>query len=260
MLNLGLKLWSLDFIKNKEFIKSAMDNLHAGHFSYVELFALPNSFEDTKEEIAKHLKDVPVIVHAPHIMQGIDIGKIELFDDNIKKHKDSIQFADMLNAKHIIVHAHLQGTTESAIKHIKTLNDKRIIIESLPYFEMHNKEARNKGINSSTIKQIMDETGCGLCLDFSHIISAANARGIAPFQALYEFHKLKPNMYHICDGEIKGAYDEHLHFGQGNYPLKELIEKYVTPGLPITMETGFGVPTNTDKWKNDSIYLNRLFK
>lgn len=259
MLNLGLKLFSTDFIKNPEFIISAMQNIKAGHFSYIELFAVPDTFEKTKDTVKKFLKDIPVIIHAPHIVQKVDIGNMDIFDENIKKHQDSIKFADMLNAKYIIVHAQVSGTTENAIKHIKALNDDRIVVESLPYFEHGKKETLNLGARPEQIKQIMDATGCGFCFDFSHITCAAIALEKDPYEFYEAFFKLKPNMYHICDGKMDSTFDAHLHFGTGNYPLKEFIEKYVTPDSPITMETGRGLPKNTDKWVNDSIYLNNLF-
>ena len=258
MLNLGLKLWSSDFFERTDFIKSAIENVHKGYFNYIELFAVPDTFNDTKEKIKSQLNNIPVIIHAPHLKQGIDIGNMDIFDENIKKHKDSLQFADLLDGKYIIVHSHISGTTENAIKHIKELNDKRIVVESLPYFEQGNTNILNLGAKPEDIKEIMEATNCGFCFDFSHITCAANALGEDPYKFYEEFFKLKPNMYHICDGKMDSTLDAHLHFGQGNYPLKELIEKYVVPGSPITMETGRGLPTNTNLWVEDSIYLNNL--
>ena len=67
-------------------------------------------------------------------------------------------------------------------------------------------------------------------------------------------------MYHLCDGDFLSDKDEHRHYGEGNYPLAELLNDYTNPETYITMETGHGIPTTIQPWIDDITYLKNLIK
>ncbi len=114
------------------------------------------------------------------------------------------------------------------------------------------------GTTPEEIKYVMDYAGCGFCFDFSHAVCAANSLGLDLEKQLSGFYKLKPTLYHMCDGDVRGTEDEHMHYGEGNFPLKEFLQKYVAADAMITMETGAGMPINASAWIEDFNYLHLL--
>lgn len=110
----------------------------------------------------------------------------------------------------------------------------------------------------SEIKYIMQETGYGFCFDFSHAICAALELNQDIETQLRDFFALKPTVYHMCDGDIHKAEDSHMHFGDGNYPLKHFLNDLTDQNAYITMETGTGVIKHSDLWIKDYSYLKSI--
>lgn len=262
MRKFGVKLWSKDFVKNKEFARQSINAVKDGHFDYVELFALPNSFEELHNSIYDELKELNVIIHAPHSCFNVDTGNKELFAQNQEKIKSSLQFADLLKSEIIILHPGFnagQKFIDESIRQFKLFNDARITVENMPsYCSSTNKTLH--GSSPMQIKQFIDETGCKFCLDFSHAICAANTHKRNTYNDLAEYQKLNPCMYHMCDGEWNSDADEHRHYGHGDYPLDVLLNHYTNPKTYITMETGMSLPTTISPWINDIMYLKKLQK
>jgi len=262
MRKFGLKLWSGDFIKNKEFVKSAEKAIKDGQFGYVELFALPDTFNDTKTEVLAHLKGVQAIIHAPHARQAFNLSDKEAFDDNRRKLKDSQQFADLLDAEFIILHPGFRENPnglEENIRQFKAFKEARLIIENMP-FECSSTHHDMEGVTVAEIKTFINETKCGFCLDFSHAICGANHYKYNIYKILEEFNKLNPKLYHLCDGNITDTVDEHLHYGEGNYDLARLITEYTHDNSLITMETGHGIPNDVTPWLEDLRYIKALIE
>ena len=116
------------------------------------------------------------------------------------------------------------------------------------------------GSTPEEIKYIMDETGCGFCLDFSHAACAAYYFKHDIDEVFKRYLALKPAMYHICDGVKGETYDMHKHFGEGDYPLAHFLNDYTDENAYITMETGHGVLEHNDLWVKDYQYIKSLLK
>ncbi len=262
MKQFGLKLWSKDFIKNKEFVKDAETALKEGKFDYLELFALPSTFEETKDLVAAGFKGVKTVIHAPHAIQHLDISNPDEFANNRERLKDSQLFADMLGADIIILHPGMQRGEqflEESIRQFKLLNDSRLTVENLPGYCSQTKRELH-GIEPKEIKRIMAETKAKFCLDFSHAICGANTYNRDIYEVLGEFFAMKPAMYHLCDGDVASTNDSHLHYGEGNYDLARLVNEFTDENALITMETGHGIPTDVTPWINDITYIRSLIK
>ena len=235
----GIKVWSKDVLKNPDFFNKAAEAVKNGTFGYIELFAIPDSFNETQSLIAPAIKGLPVVIHAPHSCFGLDTGNPELETSNQKKFEDSRRFADLLNAEIIILHAGA-GASEAClsetIRQFRNIGDSRIAVENLPLI-CSSTHVRLHGNIPAEIQRIITETGCKFCLDFSHAVCAANSTNADVWQTLNAFAALNPSMYHLCDGNINGTDDEHLHYGEGNYDLKRLVTEYVEPNALVTMET-----------------------
>lgn len=260
MRKFGLKLWSKDFIKNKDFTKDAERALKDGLFDYLELYALPDSFEDTKDAVKTGFLGTEVVIHAPHAMQDLDISNVEEFENNKKRLEASQRFADMLQADMIILHPGMgrgeQFLAES-IRQFKAFNDKRLIVENLPGYCSQTKRLLH-GIEPCEIKRFIKETNARFCFDFSHAICGANTYNRDVYEVLVEFKALNPAMYHLCDGDVKSTNDSHLHYGEGNYDLRRLVLEFTADDALITMETGKGLPESVQPWVDDIAYIHKL--
>lgn len=257
----GLKLWSKDFIKNKEFAYAAEKALKEGKFGYLELFALPDTYDVVNSMVKEAFDGVKTVIHAPHSVQNLNLSDADSFMDNQHKLRDSQRFADLLNASIIILHpGFMTGDhdLEENIRQFQLFNDKRLAVENLPLL-CSSTHKNLVGVKPSHIKQLIDEAHCQFCLDFSHAICGANSYHSDVYQVLDEFKKLKPDMYHLCDGDINSIDDAHLHYGQGNYDLKRLVNEYTTDDALITMETGHGIPSSVQPWLDDLAYIRKLY-
>lgn len=260
MRQFGLKLWSKDFIKNIDFVKDAERALKEGYFDYLELFALPSSFEDTKEAVSAGFSGQKVVIHAPHNIQQLDIANADEFENNRLRLKDSQFFADLLKADIIILHPGMQKGEKflaESIRQFKAFNDKRLTVENLPAYCSQTKLELH-GVTPLEIRRIIEETGAKFCLDFSHAICGANSCYADIYEVLNAFKALKPSMYHLCDGDVSSTNDSHLHYGMGNYDLKCLIAEFTTENALITMETGHGIPVDVKPWLDDVAYVRRF--
>ncbi|MBP5699220.1 MAG: TIM barrel protein [Alphaproteobacteria bacterium] len=259
MRKFGLKLWSMDFIKNKDFVLSAEKALKDGKFGYLELFALPDTFDLVEKEI-RIFKGIKTVIHAPHDKYGFNTSDRNLFADNQHMLYDSQRFADLLKAKIIITHPGYRSNVnvlEENIRQFRAFNEPRLAVENLPYTcsSMH-KDL--EGATPDEIKCFIDEVPCQFCFDFSHAVCSANHFKQDVYEFLAKFAKLKPCMYHLCDGDITSTFDAHLHYGEGNYNLKRFVSEFTSKNALITMETGFGLPSSVQPWLDDLAYIQSL--
>ena len=170
MKKLGIKIWTRDVVKNRNFFEQAVAAVKNKDFDYLELFVFPNSYNDTAEVIRRELKGCPTIIHNSHSAYGFDAGDADCLAGNLRDVGDSQKFADMLNAEIIIVHAGCgceERHLEETIRQFKRFDDKRIAVENMPASCSVSGKALH-GVFPEQIERIMSETGCKFCLDFSH--------------------------------------------------------------------------------------------
>lgn len=261
MRKFSFKLFSTNLAENpvivdgaEAFVRSHPDN------TFIELMVVNNSPESQLREYARRFAGVPVTIHAPHNAMGFDTGRRDWEKSNREILANSQLAADILGADVIVVHAgcgHNPENLKETARQFKLFNDKRIVVENLPY-SSKNVDDTMHGNTPEEIKYIMDEAGCGFCFDFSHAVCAANYLHLDIEKQLEGFYNLKPTVYHMCDGNIGEIWDEHRHFGEGNYPLQEFLLNYTAPDARITMETGHGRPADTKAWEQDYDYMQKL--
>lgn len=236
--------------ESAEFAKSVKD-------VFIELTALAETSADAWQIIKNQIGNTEVRIHASYI--GLDTGNRELERQNKKIVAMAQRAADLFDAKTIIVHAgygHAPQCLEETARQFKLFKDERIVVENLPYFD--NNGDKLHGHSADEIKYIMNESGCGFCFDFSHAICAALSLRHDVETHLKEFFALNPTVYHMCDGDITTAKDMHLHFGEGNYPLKHFLNDFTDEQAYITMETGKGAEQHCDFRIKDYNYLKSL--
>jgi len=180
------------------------------------------------------------IVHCPHHHDSINLA----LNKGINHVKSSIKFAEKIKAKYAIVHAGFLHTKQdkdffikNAIKVIKKLNDfskkhkVKLLVENVPLRAI---AAVEVGSNSEEMKLILKETGCGLCLDFSHAYHASVSYKIDYKKFIEDMYKLKPTMFHLYDGISGQEVDSHLPLGKGNLDIPFFL-KFIK-NEPVTLE------------------------
>lgn len=260
MRKFGFKFFSTNLHNVPTLIKDCADYVTTKDDMFLELMVVASSSEQDLYEIKKQVGNAEVRIHAPHHVMGFDAGNRALEKQNMEIFAKAQAAADMFNAKTIVVHAgcsHGKDYIKETARQFKLFNDKRIVVENLPFID--NADGKElQGGTANEIKYIQDACGCGFCFDFSHAICAAVSLNKDIEQQLAEFYALKPNVYHMCDGDMTQNKDSHDHFGEGNYPLKHFLCDFTDDNAYITMETGHGIPQNKDLWVNDYHYLKAL--
>lgn len=247
----GLKLWST----NKNYTNDIVRLFDKKIFDYIELYSFPESYSDTIN-LWKQFK-IPFVVHAPHFTHGMNLSDKKYFEKNIILANEAKRYADDLHADKIIFHPGAEGRIEETVRQLKIINDGRILIENKPHYSNDGKYLC-VGHTPEEISFAMSETGYRFCLDFAHAILSAKSKKIEPLSYIKEFIKLKPAMFHLCDGEVNELYDSHYRYGKGNYPLKDIF-KLLPQNAVITTETNRDSKDNLNDFEQDILYLKSLF-
>jgi endonuclease IV len=203
----GLKLWSI----NTNLIDQAVHLIDENVFDYIELFVIPDS------KISPFLIDVPYIIHIPHHKFGVNIGDSTIKEYNLQKIKESIAWADQLNAKCLILHAG-HGSMQHATDLLCELLDSRLLIENMPKVGLNDEGMI--GYSPEQIDELIGDSDIGLCLDFGHAVKAALSMGVDHKGYIKRFLPFEPRVFHLSDGTLDEEKDEHLNIGDGEYDLR----------------------------------------
>ncbi|MCX6113055.1 MAG: TIM barrel protein [Proteobacteria bacterium] len=252
MHKLGLKLWST----NDYYIKHALSLYDDDLYDYIELYAVPDSYEDFISKW-KEIK-IPFIIHAPHFLGGLNFSKREYFDKNVNLAGQALKYADALRSKFVIFHPGIGGEIKETARQINLIKDSRIIIENKPYFAVNKKYICN-GSSPEEISFVVNECAVGFCLDIGHCFCSANAKDIDPMLYLQEFLKIGPSVVHISDGHYKGLEDDHLHLGHGNFDLTNIL-MLVDKISNITIETDKDSKENLEDFRQDAYFLKNILE
>jgi endonuclease IV len=246
-MQIGLKLGS----KDKMYTQDILSLYEQGYFQYIELFAVPESFDDIIEYWKQFA--IPFVMHAPHSFAGMNLSLKEQRNNNRKKLQETFRFADSLHAEYIIFHFGVDGDIEESIYQLRPFADSRCLIENKPIKGLNNEKCI--GSIPSEIKHITNELHIGFCLDFGHAICAANSQKQEPLTLIKEFRALNPAMYHLTDGNYTSEYDSHLHYGQGTFPIEELLQ-LVPDMVKLTNEAKHGSNESLDDFREDIIFIS----
>jgi deoxyribonuclease IV len=253
MYEIGLKLWST----NKNYIEDVKKLFTEKLFDYIELYTVPNSYNE-HIDLWKNI-EIPFIIHAPHFREGMNLAKKENYAQNTKLTEETIKWADTLNSETIIFHPGIDGDIKATTEQFNKLFDPRMLVENKPYYALDDDLICN-GYSPKEIEYILANTNIGFCLDLGHAIYAANAKNNGDYiNYLKAFIKLKPTLFHLSDGDIKGNFDCHDHFGQGSFDIKLLLDLLPKNQInKITIETKKDSLDNLDCFRSDIQYLRKI--
>jgi endonuclease IV len=248
-MQLGLKLGST----NTNYTSDILSLYENGYFQYIELFAIPGTFDDTIGYWKQF--SIPVVIHAPHSAAGMNLSLKDNRKCNGSRLQETFKFADTLNAEYIIFHSGLNGMAEEMVHQIHPFVDSRCLIENKPVKGLNNEKCI--GSTPDEASYIMNELKIGFCLDFGHAICAANSLKQDTLALINNFLQLKPVMYHLTDGDYVSEYDSHLHYGQGTFPIKKLL-KLVPDNTKLTNEAKHNSLNDLSDFKDDIDTLQKI--
>ena len=253
MREIGLKLFST----NKEYCESAMQLYSQGVFDFIELYVVPDSYKQFCDYWRRI--NIPFVIHASHCGHGVNLAQKEFWEHNQCRYNEASRFADELNAKYIIFHPGINGRIEETARQIKALADHRIVVENKPYHTIYDKELICNGYSIEEISYVLNESGCGFCLDVGHCFCAANSTGQDKIDLFKKFLLLSPLLVHISDNDDSSSFDGHLHLGSGNYDLCTVLS-CIPEDVLITVETNKDSLASLDDFIKDVDYLKDLEK
>jgi len=134
---------------------------------------------------------------------------------------------------------------------------KKILIENKPFVAPLRDNRICRGATIEEISKVIDEIGCGFCLDVGHAICTANTLKIEPYEYISQFNELNPTCYHLSDNFIDSEIDKHLNFGQGNYDFKKIFD-IIDTNKNIAIETNKKSKENIDDFIEDVKWLKNL--
>ena len=243
MIKYGLKLWSAD----KQWFAEAVELCKQGKIDFIELYIVPNSFDEESWQI---LKQAPVVVHSQHSGHGFNI--FDLDNEKIKTFQEQIiRAADFFNSQFIIVHAGVGRDKEVFRSNIAKIFDKRILIENMPKVSMDDKICFGHLIEE--LEAIKKESDIDICLDFGHSFCSSLSQGLDYKDFIKStMERLCPTYFHLSGIDPKSEKDFHLNLYESDVSIikwiKEILQK-VADRQDINLV--FEVPKNNIDLAND---------
>jgi endonuclease IV len=246
-IRLGLKLGST----NISYFTEAVRVIKNGYCQFIELFAVPDSFERTIHVWERLRRDTAIrfVIHASHSVAGLNFADPKARSKNRALAQEAFRFADQLASDMVVFHPGVDGNIDETISQMEMLEDERILVENKPFRGL--KDERCLGFSPRTISEVMESTRCRFCFDFGHAICAANSLQLNPLEYIDEFLALHPFLFHLTDGDFSGEYDQHEHYGKGSYPLSSLLER-IPPMSMVTNEAKKDFKESLDDFVQDS--------
>ena len=113
----GLALSVPDFFPNNS-VEGLCHAIQSGIFDSVQLLVVPGMPDVNRMDVSI-LQDIDVVIHAPHIVFGCDIGNSSLRSQNIKMFDEVRRIADVFQSKTIVVHPGAHQSQDSLSETIK---------------------------------------------------------------------------------------------------------------------------------------------
>ena len=247
-MKLGLKLWSDN---TDAYLREAMKLYARKVFDYLEIYFVPSSEATAAEWKAT---GIPCIVHAPHSRHGVNLAAADHEPYNRETFAAVRKFADALSSPYIIAHGGALGSVAEIVRQLKLIGDPRILIENKPYLPIDRSNIKLAGSTPEEIAEIIAGANCEFCLDVGHMVASANAHAVDWRDYFKAFLSLKPKMYHLSDLQADSDIDQHLHFGDGSLPIREIVSRLPSDAF-VSIETKRDSDDNLNDFQGDVEWL-----
>ena len=250
-MKLGLKLWS---VNTDAYLREAVKLYARKVFAYLEIYFVPGSEVTAAEWRAT---GIPCIVHAPHSQHGVNLAAADHESYNRETFAAVRKFADALSALDVIAHGGALGSIAEIVRQLKLIGDPRILIENKPYLPIDRSNVKLAGSTPEEIAEIIAGGDCGFCLDIGHMVASANAHAADWHDYFQTFLALNPKMFHLSDLQADSDIDQHLHFGDGSLPIREIVSRLPSDAR-LSIETKRDSSDNLDDFVRDAAFLCAL--
>jgi len=237
-MKIGIKTFDYD-----EDLKKLVDII-----DFIEIMAVETSDYSKFKDF-----NIPFVIHAQHQRFEVNNADKTRLERNKRSLNFAIKIADMLNAKKIVIHPGLltdeNCSSENAVSFFNQFNDKRIIIENMPFPE--NKKQLCTDVDET--KKFLNKTKKGFCLDFNHAVIGFLDSKDKYLQRIKDFLKLKPVHYHIGGQKLNG--ESHLNFKDCDINIQEIID-LIPENAEVTLET----TVNMNDLKEDIEFMRKIIR
>lgn len=256
----GIKFYSDNFVTNLTQIREIRDLFDKESISFVEIYAVPNTFKDVGQGLKTLFDRVPVFIHAPSFCHGFNPSDKDLASQNNRLYDEARRYADLFESTQIVTCAgvgHSLPALEEAGQQLKILNkdDNRMVIENMPPFSDDQKQNRMNGCFALDLVSLMSDANASFLLDVGHACCMASYMKMDAVVFVKQLLEVKPIRVRISDGDVASTKNDRLHLGAGNYPLSDIIK--LIKELPITLETG-NSETKVKSYVSDLNFLKTL--
>ena len=229
-------------------------------FDFLELF-VNGPFNAVMADTWKSFQ-VPIVLHAPHSAAGMNPALPELFEANRVKIRDVADWSAALNPRSIVYHGGSVGTIEETGRQLSLLKKeypaafRNGLIENKPVKGLGKEKCL--GTDRNELKYLMETVGLGFCLDFGHALCAAVSLKCDASEYFQTLRELKPELYHLSDSFQGAETDSHLHLGQGNLDIADLVRQIPENGW-VTLETLKSNSDNLDDFVQDAEFVRKYY-
>jgi len=253
--HIGIKVWA----HNTVYIPHIRELYKKKYCDFVEVYVglqvLPEDARRWQE------LDMPVRLHAPHSLGGFNPANPEGMENKEMALRKVEVFRQLLKPSSIVFHPGVEGTLQESIRQFKLFKEqfpeifKIALIENKPHVGLYKEACRGDSVEE--ILELIQAIGFGFCLDFGHAACYAVWAKKDWQQAIEDFMKLHPRLFHLSDGDIHSPVDGHLHLGTGSFPLKQMLS-FLPKDAFLTLETPHDQKDNLDDFPKDADLVRSL--
>ena len=132
----GFKSFSTNINTAPGLIKECAEFAKSQNDIFIEITALADTTKDEWQQIKNQIGNTEVRIHTSYI--GLDTANKEFEQQNKKILAVAQRAADIFNSQTIVVHGgygHGEKYIEETARQFRLFNDKRIVVENLPYWD-----------------------------------------------------------------------------------------------------------------------------
>ncbi len=231
-MKVGIKLWSTNPV---EYVDGA------GFADFVEV--MPVDEKSLQKFIGRSYE---YTTHVPHESFGFNPA-LDL-EKSRKLLEQGILAAKKLKSEKLVMHAShfFEKSNEQAIhkaivttaKLAKESGFEGLLIENSTIYEHVGDHTRYYiGHSYEQIKELLELSGTGFCLDLEHVAIAANQLGISFQEHANSLLKLKPEYFHLSGARFSPTHGHHLGLFEGDVDKEFAREVLRKAKKPVCLET-----------------------
>ena len=244
-MKVGIKLWSTNSV---EYIDKA------GFADFVEVMPV-----DEKSLQKFSGRDYEYTTHVPHESFGFNPALD--YEKSLKLLEKGITAAKQLKSEVLVMHAShffeqpdedkVQEAIAKTAKVAKAGGFAGLVIENSTVHEAVNGRTRHYiGYNYDQMKQLLELTGAGFCLDLEHAAIVAHQLGISFREQTSQLLKLKPSYFHLS-GAGFANHSQHISLFEGDVDKEFAREVIRNAKKPVCLET----PIDMEQRKKEVEFL-----